>query len=78
VQTDKTKESMIEVDKELRGILGARPVTADELAKAQANLTLTLPGNWKRWTRCQGSLEQLVTFGLDDHYYETYAQRVRA
>jgi len=34
---------MIEVDKELRGILGARPVTADELAKAQANLTLTLP-----------------------------------
>jgi len=26
----------------------------------------------------QGSLEQLVTFGLDDHYYETYAQRVRA
>jgi len=78
VQTDKTKESMIEVDKELRGILGARPVTADELAKAQANLTLTLPGNWETMDAVQGSLEQLVTFGLDDHYYETYAQRVRA
>jgi zinc protease len=25
----------------------------------------------------QGSLEQLVTFGLDDRYYETYAERVR-
>ncbi len=78
VQTDKTKESMIEVDRELRGILGPRPVDADELAKAQANLTLTLPGNWETMNAVQGSLEQLVTFGLDDHYYETYAQRVRA
>ena len=78
VQTDKTKESMIEVDRELRGILGPRPVTADELAKAQANLTLTLPGNWETMDAVQGSLEQMVTFGLDDHYYETYAQRVRA
>src|SRR5881409_1902040 len=78
VQTDKTKESMIEVDRELRGILGPKPVEADELAKAQANLTLTLPGNWETMDAVQGSLEQLVTYGLDDHYYETYAQRVRA
>jgi len=78
VQTDKTKESMIEVDRELRGILGPKPVDADELAKAQANLTLTLPGNWETMDAVQGSLEQLVTYGLDDHYYETYAQRVRA
>jgi len=78
VQTDKTKESMIEVDQELRGILGPKPVTADELAKAQANLTLTLPGNWETMDAVQGSLEQLVTFGLDDHYFETYAQRIRA
>ena len=78
VQTDKTKESMIEVDRELRGILGPRPVTADELAKAQANLTLTLPGSWETMGAVQGSLEQMVTFGLEDRYFETYAQRVRA
>ena len=77
VQTDKTKESMIEVDRELRGILGPRPVTADELTKAQANLTLTLPGNWETMGAVQGSLEQMVTYGLDDRYFETYAQRVR-
>jgi zinc protease len=77
VQTDKTKESMIEVDRELRGILGPRPVTAAELAKAQANLTLTLPGNWETMGAVQGSLEQMVTYGLDDRYFETYAQRVR-
>ncbi|MGH7521952.1 MAG: M16 family metallopeptidase [Gemmatimonadales bacterium] len=78
VQTDKTKESMIEVDRELRGILGPKPVTADELSKAQASLTLTLPGNWETMGAVQGSLEQMVMFGLDDRYFETYAQRVRS
>jgi zinc protease len=77
VQTDKTKESMVEVDRELRGILGPKPVTADELSKAQATLTLTLPGNWETMAAVQGSLEQMVTFGLEDRYFETYAQRVR-
>src|SRR5713226_16370 len=37
VQTDKTKESLVEMNKEFRGILGARPLTADELARIQAN-----------------------------------------
>ncbi|HEY7194870.1 MAG TPA: pitrilysin family protein [Gemmatimonadales bacterium] len=78
VQTDKTKESMIEVDKELRGIIGPKPVTQDELSKAQANLTLTLPGNWETMDAVQGSLEQMVTYGLDDRYFDTYAQRIRA
>jgi zinc protease len=78
VQTDKTKESMVEVDRELRGILGPKPVTQDELSKAQANLTLTLPGNWETMGAVQGSLEDMVTYGLDDRYFETYAQRIRA
>jgi len=77
VQTDKTKESMVEVDRELRGILGPKPITPDELAKAQANLTLTLPGNWETMGAVLGSLEQMVTFGLEDRYFDTYAQRVR-
>ncbi|HUP19090.1 MAG TPA: pitrilysin family protein, partial [Gemmatimonadota bacterium] len=33
VQTDKTKESMIEIAREMRGIIGEIPVTADELDK---------------------------------------------
>ena len=32
VQTDKTKESMVELDKELRGMLGPRPITGEELS----------------------------------------------
>ena len=40
VQTDKTKESVQELLKELRGIRGERPVTADELKAAQDSMTL--------------------------------------
>src|ERR1035438_271958 len=45
VQTDKTKESLVEMNKEFRGIVGDYPIGADELAKIQANETLKLPGS---------------------------------
>jgi zinc protease len=78
VQTDKTKESMIEVDKELRAILGRKPITAEELAKAQDNQTLTLPGSWETIGAVSGSIDTIVTFGLPDDYYARYPGKVRA
>ena len=47
MQTDKTKEAIVELQKELRGIVGERPVQPDELERAKASLTLTLPGSWE-------------------------------
>ena len=78
VQTDKTKESLEETNKEFHGILGARPITPDELAKVQANETLTLPGSRETQTEVGQSILDLVRFGLPDDYYETYAGKVRA
>jgi len=78
VQTDKTKESVQEIQKELNGILGAIPVTADELDKAKSTLTLTLPGQWETMNAVGGSIYQMVTFGLDDNYFNTFPERVRA
>jgi zinc protease len=78
VQTDKTKESLVEIDKELRGILGAKPPTAEELAKVQANETLSLPGSRETMAEVANSIETLVEYGLPDDYYEKYAGRVRA
>jgi len=77
VQTDKTKESIVELQKELRGILGERPITPDELKRAQASLTLTLPGSWETMGAVAGSIGEIVAFGLDDRYFDTYADRVR-
>jgi zinc protease len=77
VQTDKTKESLTEVANELRAIAHSRPVTADELAKAQANLTLSLPGQWETIGAVGASVEEIVRFGLPHDYYRTFASRVR-
>src|SRR5215472_1981230 len=78
VQTDKTRESLEEMNKEFRGILGARPITPEELSKVQANETLTLPGSRETQGEVGQSILDLVRFGLPDDYYETYASKVRA
>jgi len=78
VQTDKTKESMAEVSKELRGIRSDKPVTADELTQAQNTLTLALPGEWETMNAVGASLGEIVRFGLPDTYFDTYADRVKA
>jgi zinc protease len=78
VQTDKTKEALVELDKELRGITTDKPIQPDELSRAQASLTLTLPGSWETMGALAGAISEIVTFGLDDRYYDTFGQKVRS
>jgi zinc protease len=78
VQTDKTKEAVIELDKELRGIVRDRPIEPAELSRAQAALTLTLPGSWETMSALAASIGNIVTYGLDDRYYDSFADKVRA
>jgi zinc protease len=78
VQTDKTKESLVEINKELRGILAGTPPTPEELTKVQDNETLSLPGSRETMNEVANSIETLVEYGLPDDYYEKYAGRVRA
>jgi zinc protease len=78
VQTDKTKESIQEIQKELRGILGEINVTEDELGAAKNALVLTLPGQWETMAAVGGSLQQLVTYGLAEDYFDTYGAKVGA
>ncbi len=78
VQTDKTKESILELDRELRGILTDRPPEADELAKAQRNRTLRLPGQYETKRAVRGALAEILTYDLPEDYFETFADKVRA
>jgi zinc protease len=78
VQSDKTKESMVEIEKEFRGILGGQPPTAEELDKAQKNLTLRLPGRFETKSALESALEEILVYGLPEDYYETYASEVNA
>src|SRR5262249_18139051 len=78
VQTDKTKESLVEILKELRAVKADKPVTQDELKFAQNNLTLSLPGRWETSQAVLDSLGEIVRYGLDDRYYDTFPQKVQA
>ncbi|MBV8904379.1 MAG: insulinase family protein [Acidobacteriia bacterium] len=77
VQTDKTKESMAEISKEFRGILGGRPATPEELTRVKTTETLRLPGSQETIAQVSNSIEELVRYDLPDNYHETYASRVR-
>jgi zinc protease len=77
VQADKTKESLAEFLKELRGMRGEKPVTEDELGMARARLTLSLPGQWETARAVAGSVGEIVRFKLGDDYFKGYASRVR-
>jgi zinc protease len=77
VQTDKTKESMTEIGKELHGLLADRPATYAELARVKASETLRLPGSRETMDRVMNSVEDLVEYNLPEDYYQTYAGKVR-
>ncbi len=64
VQSDKTKETMVEIKAELEGILGKKPITQDEFANAKNSIVLGLPGQWETMGTVLGSLEEMVQYGL--------------
>jgi zinc protease len=78
VQTDKTKESVIEMVKELRDITKDRMITADEMAMAKGNMTQSLPGEWETSGAVSQSISEMVSFGLPADYYDTFAGKVKA
>jgi len=78
VQTDKTKDSLAEVNKDVRAFLTNQPVTAEELAQIQANETLSLPGSRETLNSVGYSITDLIQFRWPDNYYNTLAGKIRA
>jgi len=78
VQTDKTVDSMREIQKELTDILGPRPPSPVERDRAVDKLTLTLPGRWETSGAVSRSIASMVRFGLPDDYWEHYGSEMRS
>ena len=79
VQTDKTKEAMVEVAKEIRGVAGERPLAGEEFASIMRNQTLGLPGRFDdASTRSKRAAIDIVSLGYPDDYFANYARNVRA
>jgi zinc protease len=78
VQTDKTRETLVELSKELRSIIGDKPPTDAEVAKIVTYEALKQPGIWETMSSVGGALADIVQFGLPDNYYQTYPDKVRS
>jgi zinc protease len=75
VQTDKTKESMAELVKEYHNIVGAKPITEEELKDEQSNATLGLPGSFETVQQLSGAYGTILQYGLPEDYYNTFTQK---
>ncbi len=78
VQTDKTKESMVELVKEYNNIAGAKPITAEELKDEQENVTLALPGTFETVQQLSGAYGNILQYDLPEDYYNTFTQKALA
>ena len=75
VQTDKTKESLVELIAEYKNIVGSKPITASELKDEQTNATLGLPGGFETVQQLSGAYGNILQYGLPDDYYNTFTQK---
>jgi zinc protease len=78
VQTDKTVEAMREVQKELRGVAGERPLAGAEYESIMRNMTARLPGRFSTLAALEAAGLETVNLGLADDYWNKYASNVRA
>jgi zinc protease len=76
--TDKTDAALIEFMKELKGIVGEKPITDEELKTAKDSLIQGLPQRFASVTAISGAITTLAVQGLPDDFYQTYAQNVSA
>ena len=75
---DKTDAALVEFMKELRGILGERPVTEEELKIATDSLVQRLPGTFALVGAINGALTGLWVQSLPDTYYQQYTKSIAA
>jgi len=78
VQTDKTAESAAEILRESRDVIGAKPLTADEIAKIRSQRVRALPGSFETTSAVLGAMNGILIYDRPDDYVQTLKSRVDA
>ena len=76
VQTEVTKESVVETIKEFDEIRSARPVTQEEFDDAVNGILRGLPNQFETHGQVLNQLVRLVAFDLPEDYFSTYSEKV--
>ena len=78
VQTDKTREAMLEVAKEIRGVAGERPLVGAEYDSIMRSMRSRLAGRFETVAALESALLTSVNLRLPDDYWQTYPANLRA
>lgn len=78
VQTDKTKESIAEMLKELTQINGNKPITETEFKKEQTATLLEIPGRWETNGSIRNFLQNTLVYNKGLDYPGHYASIIQA
>ena len=73
VQTDKTKESILEIQKEFVQINEKKPIDPDEFKKEQTSTILSTPMHWENIDGIMDFLVKTIEFNKDRDYAKNYA-----
>ena len=77
VQTDRTKDAVFELRKELTDIVGRKPPTPAELNTVRTNTLLGMSSRWETADAVLGTLQDIYLFNLPADYWAKYADTYR-
>ncbi|MBU6372289.1 MAG: insulinase family protein [Alphaproteobacteria bacterium] len=78
VQADRTGDSILAIKQQITDFVGPKPVTSEELSRAIASSTLSLPGTFETAGSVLTALLGNANLGRPDDYWTTYPTRLRA
>jgi zinc protease len=78
IVSDKTDVALIEFMREIRGVLGEKPITDEELKSAKEGLIQAEPRTFASVAGIGGAITDLLVNDLPDDYYQNYAKSVSA
>jgi predicted Zn-dependent peptidase len=78
VQTDKTGESVAEILREAKEVIGAKPLTHTEIDKIKVGDVRSMPGEYQTTGAVLGALAGIVLYDRPDDYVQTLKPRIEA
>ena len=78
VQADRTADSIRALSQQIRGFLGPKGVTQEELERTITNRMSALPGQFETSTAVLNAMQTNALYGRPDNYHELLADKYRA
>lgn len=78
VQTDKTKESIVEVTREINNVAGGRPIGGEEFTSIMRNMTSRLAGRFETISALEAAAITQINLNLPADYWADYSKNLRS